>query len=350
MTRRRARRLRALSLIWLLAYATAIALQGGIRGIPAGHRRGVGVEDLVADAIVCALAMVAIAQVNEKLIKRMRRSPLYIAAPLSALLYLAVILGSTLSAIVLLVGVVSRRPDLVWSVVVHYFSHGPAPILYPFLLMVGVLFLSELSRRVGPAKLLNWLLGRYRNPREEQRVFLLIDVRGSTTLAEQMGALQFSFLLRDIFDDLADPVLDTDGEVVDYVGDEAIISWRLKQGNEGAKALQCFVLFKRAIAQRGEWYRKRYGLLPAFRAAIHAGPVVASEVGQLRTEVTFHGDALNTAARVLGECSTLESEVLLTQTVSAGVEAGDGVALHPLGEFSLRGKGEPLSLTRATVA
>ncbi len=349
MTPRKVRRLRALVTLWGIAMAAAIVLQGGIKGLPGSTMRGVSGEELVADAIICAVAVFSLAQINQHVFSRMRRAPLYVVAPVGALLYLVVILGSSLLTIMLLVGVVTRQPEQVWRVIGRSLEWGPQVVAYPFAIAVAVSFLFELSRRVGPAKLINWLLGRYRNPREEQRVFLLIDVRGSTPLAEKMGALQFSFLIRDIFDDLTDPVLDTGGEVVDYVGDEAIISWRLKHGTEGASALQCFALFKAAIAARSAWYSKRYDLLPTFRAAIHAGTVVATEVGQLRTEVTFHGDALNTAARVLGECSTLESEVLLTRTISDRLGPFEGATFEPLGEFSLRGKGEPLALVRVTI-
>ncbi len=350
MNQRKRRRFRALFRLWLLALGAAILLQLLSQDNSPKHpRRGIGFEEILVDALVCALAVYAMAKANDIVFPRLRRAPLYVAAPVGALVYLAVILGSILVTIIAVVSVFTGRPELVWNKVVGYFSNGWEPIVYPFVIAVAVSFLFELSRRIGPAKLLNWILGRYRNPREEIRVFLLIDVRGSTPLAESLGSMQFSFLIRDIFDDLAGPVLDSGGEVVAYVGDEAIISWRWRDGTEGGHAVRCFSLFKAAIAARSAEYQKRYGLVPTFRAAVHAGPVVACEVGQLATQVTFHGDALNTAARVAGECSALEAEMLLTDSVIAGVRASDRVTLEPLGQVSLRGKGEPVGLTRIVI-
>ncbi|MBC8064722.1 MAG: adenylate/guanylate cyclase domain-containing protein [Chlorobia bacterium] len=187
-------------------------------------------------------------------------------------------------------------------------------------------------------------MGRYRNPREEDRVFLLIDLRNSTPLAESLGTRRFSLLLRDFFDDLTDPVLETSGEIDSYVGDEAIISWPRARGIEDANVLRCFTLFKERIAERASEYQRQFGVVPTFKAAIHAGPVVATEVGQSRTQLVLHGDALNTASRVLGECNALGVELLVTDSVAVALQEVDVVQLEDLGQFKLRGKGESVGL------
>jgi adenylate cyclase len=156
--------------------------------------------------------------------------------------------------------------------------------------------------------------------------------------------VRFSYLLRDIFDDLTEPALDSEGEVVGYVGDEAILSWPLARGLANGNAVLCYVLFKKRIASRAAYYEAEYRVVPSFRAAVHAGPIVATEVGQIRTDVALHGDALNTAARVLGECNSLDAELLMTESVASRIPALDRVSIQPLGQHVLRGKEEAVML------
>lgn len=48
---------------------------------------------------------------------------------------------------------------------------------------------------LGQNVLLNCITGHYHRPRPEQRVFLFIDIEGSTTLAERLGDLAFHRLV-----------------------------------------------------------------------------------------------------------------------------------------------------------
>ena len=48
---------------------------------------------------------------------------------------------------------------------------------------------------LGQNVILNCITGHYHRPRPEQRVFLFIDIEGSTTLAERLGDLAFHRLV-----------------------------------------------------------------------------------------------------------------------------------------------------------
>src|SRR5277367_2508479 len=56
-------------------------------------------------------------------------------------------------------------------------------------------FMYDVSRLLGQNVLLNFVTGRYHRPRVETRVFLFIDMEGSTGFAERLGALAFHRLL-----------------------------------------------------------------------------------------------------------------------------------------------------------
>jgi adenylate cyclase len=62
-------------------------------------------------------------------------------------------------------------------------------------------FVGQVNRLLGHRVLVRLILGRYHRPREEVRVFLLIDLRGSAQIAEQLGNLRYhAFLSRFISD------------------------------------------------------------------------------------------------------------------------------------------------------
>ena len=69
------------------------------------------------------------------------------------------------------------------------------------------------------------------------------------------------------------------GAIYRYIGDEAIITWRLDETRDLCVAVEVVFHLHIRIADRGEEYRSRFGVLPDFRAALHAGPVVAGEMG-----------------------------------------------------------------------
>ena len=86
-----------------------------------------------------------------------------------------------------------------------------------------VLFL-QISDKFGPRMLGRFLIGKYHQPREEQRIFMFMDMKSSTSIAEQIGNKQSFNLLNDLFNDITDAILASDGEIYQYVGDEVVIS------------------------------------------------------------------------------------------------------------------------------
>jgi class 3 adenylate cyclase len=337
MKRRRTRRLRSLAFYWVVGLAISVVAQGGVSG-----------ENLVLDAVTCAVAVVLLGNVHWHLLPRLRRWPLLAVVPISAAIYVGVVVVSITVAITVLVMIVKGSPAQVAHWIGKFFTDNWTALRFPVEIAILISFLGELGRRIGLARIMDLARGRYRNPREETRVFLFIDLRGSTPLAESLGAIRFSLLLRDIFDDLTEPVLDAEGDVVGYVGDEAIISWPFERGIANGNVLRCFQFFKAQIALRSAHYQHEYGLVPRFRAAVHSGPIVATEVGQIRTDVALHGDTLNTVARVLGECQALDAELLITDTVASQLPALSDMTVERLGDFQLRGKEEKVGLSRVT--
>jgi adenylate cyclase len=215
-----------------------------------------------------------------------------------------------------------------------------------FVIVFAINCTFAVSRKLGPGIIWNWLRGYYHQPREEQRIFMFLDMKDSTALAERLGNLQFSGLVRDFFQDLTMPLIETRGEVSHYIGDEAVLTWRMDRGIANANCLQCFFRMKDAVAKRADFYQQKYGLVPEFKAGIHCGLVVATEVGELKSEIVFHGDVLNTTARIEGLCNSLQSELLASRDVIQLISSPTNLEFERLGSFELKGKENEVEIFR----
>ena len=215
-----------------------------------------------------------------------------------------------------------------------------------FLIVFGINCTFAISRKLGPGVMWNWLRGYYHQPREEERIFMFLDMKDSTALAERLGNLQFSGLVRDFFQDLTMPLIETRGEVSHYIGDEAVLTWRMEPGMANANCLWCFFRMRDAVAKRAEFYQAKYGLAPEFKAGVHCGTVVATEVGELKSEIVFHGDVLNTTARIEGLCNSLGADLLVSSDVIRMIGTSPSLAFQALGSFELKGKEHEVELYR----
>jgi hypothetical protein len=94
-------------------------------------------------------------------------------------------------------------------------SFGDAHLVYalPFfvVVVVAVQFVLQMNRVIGASVLRYFVTGVYHRPRAEERIFLFLDLEGSTRLAERLGSATYFELLRRFVDDLTEPVLDCEG-------------------------------------------------------------------------------------------------------------------------------------------
>jgi adenylate cyclase len=106
---------------------------------------------------------------------------------------------------------------------------------------------------------LKFLAGNYHHPRKEQRIFMFMDMRSSTSIAEKIGNEKYFNLLNDLFFDITDTILNNEGEIYQYVGDEIVISWSIKKGIRKANCLRCFTQIQEKLADLKPFYIKKMG-------------------------------------------------------------------------------------------
>ncbi len=205
-------------------------------------------------------------------------------------------------------------------------------------------FMDELHRKLGRDAIYNLVLGKYHQVKQEERLFLFIDLNNSTDIAEEMGELEYSHFLQDYFYDISEPIARYFGRVYQYVGDEVVVTWPLKKGFRYAVCIRCFFAIQKQIRRFRPYYEKRYQRVPEFKAALHGGTVVVSEVGKYKSEIAYHGDVLNTTARMLSSCHALESELLVSGWAMQRVEMPRFLKSDKMGSFQLKGKQQEVEL------
>ena len=205
-------------------------------------------------------------------------------------------------------------------------------------------FVRQLNRMLGPGTLVNLLLGRYHRPVAEERIFMFLDLNNSTAIAAELGPLRFNDFKNDFFHDLAEPVLETRGQIYQYVGDEAVVTWTVERGLRQGNCLRCVFLVSERIHERKDRYLARYGIVPEFKAGLHGGPVVTAEIGDIKKDIVYSGDTVNTAARVEAQCRPLERRVLVSEALLRQCQVPEELVLEDMGERELRGKVEALRL------
>ncbi len=215
-------------------------------------------------------------------------------------------------------------------------------LLYFTVVSIIITLFERMVQKLGPGILSNMLLGKYHRPREEERIFLFIDMRDSTPIAERLGHLAFSQLIQDCFADVTDAVLHHRAEIYQYVGDEVILCWKPDPGLRDNNCIAAFFEFGRILARRSGHYQRAYGLHPVFKAAAHIGRTTVAEVGLVKRELAYHGDVLNTTARIQSKCNELDEQLLISPALAERLDLGPDYILHAYPPVELTGKRKSL--------
>ncbi|MEQ9263595.1 MAG: adenylate/guanylate cyclase domain-containing protein [Balneolaceae bacterium] len=206
------------------------------------------------------------------------------------------------------------------------------------------LIYSSISEHLGHNMLKNFFTGRYHTPKVEKRIFMFLDMKNSTSIAEKLGHVRYFDFLRQYYDALSDSIINHLGEVYQYVGDEIVITWEYEHGTRDNNWLECFIDLKSAITESSVNFNKEFGVSPDFRAGIHSGEVTTGEIGALKKEIVYTGDVLNTAARLQALCKEYNTDLIFSQELKEGISSLKSSKSEQMGEILLRGKANPIQI------
>jgi adenylate cyclase len=319
-------------ILWLSAGAVLISAYYGYRTAELPTH---GVVTGIASSLFIATPILLFEIWGHRLaiVRRLRRLPLVAYFGIRVAFYVVVIIVGLVAARLLVFGPFEFR---------EIFVEGS----FTFSVIMAVLanVVMEIGSLIGFRTLGNLITGRYARPRREQRVFLLIDMKNSTGVAEQLGPIKFHELLNDFFRDVADAAFETGAEIHKYVGDEAILTWPANRTPLDSDVLSCAFVTRDFVAADHGHYRRTYGLDPEFRAALHCGEIVAGQIGDVRREIAYVGDTLNVAARLLDAAKTMGHDILVSTDLLRQAALPANLKALPLPTLTVRGREAPLEI------
>ncbi|HEY9045862.1 MAG TPA: adenylate/guanylate cyclase domain-containing protein [Ohtaekwangia sp.] len=255
-------------------------------------------------------------------------------------------LGITIVHLLLVMLYLGKPFSEAFATTIQFLTTGVFWAAFIYLMVFSIILnvFKVVHYHVGPGTLINFVMGKYRIPQEEDRVFMFIDLKSSTSIAEQLGHVKYSRFLTTFFNDLTDSIAEYEAEVYQYVGDEVVLTWRTDQGKKDLKCIRLFFAFKSRLLQNQKLYLDKFGVFPEFKASIHTGLVSVSETQGMKRELVYRGDVLNTCARILELCSRLKKELLFSSDVAQWLNDNPEYTIQHLEEIMLRGKGESTSV------
>lgn len=222
----------------------------------------------------------------------------------------------------------------------HYFRD----LLIAIVFASVIIALLQIRRLHKPGDLIKYITGKYHRPEEVKKIFLFIDLKSSTSIAEKLGSLRYSEFLIDYYDDMTDAILMSKAEIYQYIGDEVVLTWSFEEGIKDAKCIHCFFDIRNTMELNKDRYLKKFGVYPQFKAAMHAGSVSVTWIGTIKKEVVYHGDVLNTTARIQDECNKYGQFFLISEYMMKNLRLPEYLKSEFVGEHQLKGKLEKVKI------
>ncbi|MEM6395351.1 MAG: adenylate/guanylate cyclase domain-containing protein [Bacteroidota bacterium] len=191
-------------------------------------------------------------------------------------------------------------------------------ILFYALIFIGLtIFTRQISKKLGQGVLASYISGRYHEPKEVERIFMYLDLRGSTPIAEKLGGVDFHQFMHDFYADITESILAVKGTIYDYIGDKLIVAWDMRKGTENSNCILAYFNVKYKIIKIREQYINRYGIVPRFSTSFHCGKVIIGELGDVKSQIVYQGEILYQTAAIekLFGSHTPEEDILISGTL-----------------------------------
>lgn len=215
-------------------------------------------------------------------------------------------------------------------------------ILYWLVLFVTTQLYIEINEKYSPGVFLDIILGKYMQPKVEKRIIMFIDLKDSTPIAEKLGHIENFKFIRNFIFHVSMAIIENDGRIYQYVGDEIVVSWLYEKKNT-KKCMASIVEARKNIQKNGPYFKRNYGMLPEFRVGIHMGEVTVGEIGVIKKDLAMSGDTMNTTARIRSACNELNHKYIMSKDFVDGSDIKEWQG-ESLGIIDLKGKAEGIEL------
>ena len=177
-------------------------------------------------------------------------------------------------------------------------------------------------------------------------VVLFADLRGFTSISEQLEPHHVVPLLNEFFSLLTEITFRHEGTVFHMAGDCLMLGFGvpLEQPDSAQRAVRAAGEMLTSFAALAQSWRERYQVEAGLGIGINEGDVVAGNIGSSSyMNYTIIGDTVNIAARLCQRARA--GEMLFSSTLKQSLDArGVDVGATPLPALQLRGRSHPIDI------
>ena len=215
-------------------------------------------------------------------------------------------------------------------------------IIYWMVLFAITQLYIEINEKYSPGVFIDIISGKYMQPKIENRIIMFIDLKDSTPIAEKLGHVENFKFIRDFIFHVSVAMIEHNGRIYQYVGDEVVVSWLYNKENTG-KCMASIIEARKNLQKNGNHFRRRYDIIPEFRIGIHMGEVTVGEIGVIKKDLAMSGDTMNTTARIRSACNELNQKFIMSKEF---MDNSDLATWHgeSLGIVDLKGKAGGIEL------
>ena len=181
--------------------------------------------------------------------------------------------------------------------------------------------------------------------RNKDIAVLFVDIRGFTTMSENLAPEEVVEILNEYFGVITDAIFKNKGTLDKFIGDAAMAVFNspfdLDDYVYRAVATACDIA--RASETLGEKLMERFGKKVSYGIGVNCGQAIIGNIGSnFRMDYTAIGDTVNTASRL--ESNAKAGEILISEEVKKRLEGR--IETEDVGEIPLKGKSNKIFVYR----
>lgn len=183
--------------------------------------------------------------------------------------------------------------------------------------------------------------------RHKDIAVLFVDIRGFTTMSENLAPEEVVDILNEYFGVITDAIFKNKGTLDKFIGDAAMAVFNspFDLDDYVYRAVSTACDIAKASETLGEKLMERFGKKVSYGIGVNCGEAIIGNIGSnFRMDYTAIGDTVNTASRL--ESNAKAGEILISEEVKRRLEGR--IETDDVGDIPLKGKSKKIFVYRVT--